>query len=333
MDSILNITNGGSAINIMQQAGVAGEIISWDDVLHAGPVLPDLNLQQLSEQRAQYIAGLGWAELDEVRQKFQQRDQTLQRFDQYQQVILWFEHDLYDQLQILQILDWFANQDLADNQLMMICTDQYLGPMQPEEMQALIGSEQAVTNEQLKFAQAAWAAFRQEQPQQWLAFLEPSKQKQSDTILPFLSAAIKRLLQEYPSSFNGLSRTAQQTLQLLSEKSMPAGKLFGSYIETEERRFLGDSSFWLMLREMLTAKPSVIKLSEGDSLELPSKPKQILSLTETGHSLLTGSLNWLDIYPYDYWFGGVHLNHKQPQKTWLIDNDFNMTLRPNSRTA
>ena len=117
MTTILNITNGDSTIKIMEQAHIEGDFLPWRDVLHDGPVPAELSLEALSAVRADFIIDRGWGSPQAIKQGFQERDQQLQAFRQYAKVILWFEHDLYDQLQILQILDWFSTQSLGTTQL------------------------------------------------------------------------------------------------------------------------------------------------------------------------------------------------------------------------
>ena len=64
MKKILNITNGDSAVSIIEQAGITGDILPWRDVLHDGPVPAGLSLEALSKVRTQFIVESGW-----VRQK------------------------------------------------------------------------------------------------------------------------------------------------------------------------------------------------------------------------------------------------------------------------
>ena len=123
MGTVLNITNGDSAVNLMQAAGIEGEFLPWRDVLHDGPVPDEPELTRLSQIRAGFIASRGWGDLPTIEQGFRERDRQLESFRDYRKVLLWFEHDLYDQLQILQILDWFNQIDLGRTRLAMICTD------------------------------------------------------------------------------------------------------------------------------------------------------------------------------------------------------------------
>ncbi|MGD8842405.1 MAG: hypothetical protein PVJ83_02930, partial [Gammaproteobacteria bacterium] len=235
MTGILNITNGECAVHVMRQADITGVFLGWDDVLHDGPVPAGLPLEALSEVRAQFIAEQGWGDAEAIRQRFAERDSTLVSCAQYAKIILWFEHDLYDQLQLLQLLDWFERHRPPDSALSMICVDRYLGTLTPGEMRELARHEQPVSAAQLALAKRAWAAFRADSPEPWFALLE------TDTsALPFLAAAVVRLLEEYPACRNGLSRTAQTALQIVAQGERRPGRIFGRYQTSEQPRFLGD---------------------------------------------------------------------------------------------
>ena len=84
---MLHVTNGDTAAGLMREAGVAGEILPWRDVLHEGPVPAGLPLAALSDVRARFIAEVGWGRYQEVRDGFARRDAALVAADA---VTLWF---------------------------------------------------------------------------------------------------------------------------------------------------------------------------------------------------------------------------------------------------
>ena len=106
---MLHVTNGDSAAGKLRAAGIPGAILPWRDVLHDGPVPAGLTLKQLSERRAAYLGERGVAPADELLAGFRSRDARLEDCRTEDEVVLWFEHDLYDQLQLIQLLDWFAD--------------------------------------------------------------------------------------------------------------------------------------------------------------------------------------------------------------------------------
>ena len=132
---MLHITNGDSAASGIRETGLAGEVLSWIDVLHEGPVPPDLDLEELRRVRAKFIASCGWATFEEaVESVLTSAIKVLAESLGQDEVVLWFEHDLYDQLQLIQILDWFAHQKLGRTKLTMICAAEYLGSSTVERL-------------------------------------------------------------------------------------------------------------------------------------------------------------------------------------------------------
>lgn len=311
MESILNITNGDCAVEVMKKADIPGEFLPWRDVLHEGPVPAELSLEELSQVRAEFIVSRGWGKPEAVHRDFVERDNTLKSVNDYDKVILWFEHDLYDQLQIIQILDWFSHNNQNKAAISIICTDNYLGVLSPDKMKSLFEYEVAVTDRHLNLAKTAWIAFRSSTPEAWFALLD-----EDTTALPYLNAAIIRLMEEYPDSVTGLSRTAQQALRIISEGEKLPGKVFGRNQQLEDSMFMGDSSFWSILHELLDACPPLLTLPEGKTLTLPTAKDQELSITPDGLAVLEGNKSWFNIKAIDHWTGGVHFTHAN---TWCWD--------------
>jgi len=125
--SVLSITNGDSAAAVMAAAGVPGRILPWRDILHDGPVPGGLAPAGLAAVRAGFLAGPAPDRYEAILQDFQERDRLVQAFDEFRQVTIWLEHDLYDQLQLLQLLDRFADVDAVDTDLGLICATVALG--------------------------------------------------------------------------------------------------------------------------------------------------------------------------------------------------------------
>jgi len=236
---VLHITNGDCAEAVLSQA-VQGVLLSWDDVLHEGPVHAGLPLSALSRRRAQFIASAGWGSPEKILARFSQRDALLQRAGEHEEVVLWFEHDLYDQLQLVQLLDWFGTH--PHPKLTLVCEAEYLGTMTPARAADLFQSRKPVTGEQVREASAAWAAFGGPDPRRISTAPVES--------LPFLGPALYRLLEEYPWTTDGLSRTERQVLEALAGGPLPFSELFArAHHNREDPVFLGDAVLaWHMER-------------------------------------------------------------------------------------
>ena len=199
---MLHITNGDCAVAVISQV-VQGTILPWRDVLHEGPVRAGLSLEELSAERARFIADAGWGEFTEVLKSFRERDDVFRRAGEHDEIVLWFEHDLYDQLQLIQVLDGLA--ELKGPPISLVCEAEYLGTMEPARAAELFALRNPVVRRHLAEARAAWTAFRSSDPRH----LETVK----IAALPFLAAALRRHLEEFPWTTDGLSRTERQILQ------------------------------------------------------------------------------------------------------------------------
>ena len=303
---MLHLTNGDSTAGLLRAAGMPGAIMAWQDVLHEGPVPAGLDLGALSDTRARFLAGRGWGEVDEIRDAFVRRDAALRRFRHHDEVVLWFEHDLYDQLQIAQILDWLAAQDRDGTRLTMICIGSYpgverfrgLGDLTPEQIAPLFATRQPVTQAQLTLAVAVWRTFRHPDPTAIETLLATDI-----SALPFMAAALRRHLQQFPSVYNGLGRTEHQALATVAAGPCNAVSVFRAHGGQEESPFLGDWSFWEYLKK-LAAPPHPLIDNFNDTTALTSAT---LTITDDGRCVLNGERDFVHLNGLDCWLGGVHL--------------------------
>jgi hypothetical protein len=246
---LLHITNGDCAVAVLSQA-VSGTFVPWRDVLHEGPVRAGLSLEELSRERAAFIASAGWGAAPKVLEQFQTRDATFRRAGEHDEIVLWFEHDLYDQLQLIQVLDGLS--DLRGPPVSLVCEPEYLGRMTPERAAELFSLRSPITRRHLQDAQAAWAAFRSPDPRG----IDWEKPK----ALPFLGAALRRHLEEFPWTSDGLSRTERQVLQALDGGPLEFPQLFLRI--QEDPAFLGDAVLAWHLERL--AKEGLVERS-GDA--------------------------------------------------------------------
>ena len=126
----LIITNGDQAADLLREAGIGDTILPWRDVLHEGPI-PDADDTIFAKIRAQTLADGQIITEAKVIEDFKNRQEILNNHQQYDTIELWFEHDLYDQLQILQILDTLGRLNRINN-VTLVQSPAYLS-MQPVE--------------------------------------------------------------------------------------------------------------------------------------------------------------------------------------------------------
>src|SRR4051812_3587458 len=249
----------------MSEAAVEGKIIAWRDVLHEGPVDSSLSLEELSKQRAQFIAGHNWDDFAHVSGDFRERDRVIQHLDFFDEVVLWFEDDLYDQLQLIQLLDFFSRGKAKGKRLSVIVVDGYIPPLSVAELKKLEETRPPVKPEQLELAQRAWKAFGSSDPSSIEAVLG-----ESTSALPYLARALTRHLEEFPSTVNGLSRSEREALTAIQAGHATPVSAFLEVASKQESIFLGDLVFFSYLERLSGRENALVTMKDGNPVIAPS---------------------------------------------------------------
>lgn len=288
----LHVTNGDSVVYLFRKAGIVGKHLPWRDALHEGPVPNGLSHHELSRVRAAYLASRNYGNPIKLFHDFAERDAMLARAAEFEEVVLWFEHDLYDQLQILQILVMLEDLNLEPGRVSLIASSEYLGSMTADEISALYPKRRTVTDAAIGAAHEAWNAFTGDDPKALLPFV-----RRDAPGIPHLRAGVARLIEEYPWARDGLSRSQRNALLAVAQGPARNDELFRRAQAREEAAFLGDSAFYAILAD-LAAEPAPLIEDEG-GMAVP---------TARGRRILAGDADWFDEPPPERWVGGVRID-------------------------
>nr|WP_321456978.1 DUF1835 domain-containing protein [uncultured Cohaesibacter sp.] len=303
----LIITNGDQAADLLREAGIGDTILPWRDVLHEGPI-PDADDTIFAKIRAQTLADGQIITEAKVIEDFKNRQEILNNHQQYDTIELWFEHDLYDQLQILQILDTLGRLNRINN-VTLVQSPAYLSMQPVEKIGKLQGLALPVLDRMFAFASRTWKAYISGGP-------TAINEIRQDAIpgFPFMGQALTRLLQELPG-LDGLSRTERQCLYRLNRGVNRPGMLFAQVLNMEEAAFLGDWGFFKILsnlqfcsRPALTGLPQNFKpgIFQDDAQRKEFITSQ-LHITDFGKSLLEHKADFIAENGLHRWWGGTEL--------------------------
>ena len=294
----------------LEAAGVPGATSIWADPLHDGPV-PDVTDEELLEVRARFLDGDSLAEtVDGLRQW----RRIIQEHDAYGELVLWFEHDLFDQLNLIQLLTFIHSALPASKTVSLICIDSFpgrpsfkgLGELTAAELAPLLDTRQRVTDAQYAVAERAWHAFRQPSPEALDSF-----RREEHPALPFLAPALARFLQEYPWTRDGLSRRERRLLQLAAEGQTSLARAFPRMDDGDRTYYIADTSLSDVADALATTSPPLLTASAGEGLH------RSVQITDTGRTVLNGEIDRIATCGIDRWLGGVHL---QPDSLWRWDD-------------
>jgi DNA-binding transcriptional MerR regulator len=330
--SLLHVTNGESAGNTLRQTTLGGAVLSWQDVLHEGPV-PAGPRSDLLRARAAFLSEWGWGSRRAILSMLDRRDRLfVEALRGGTRVVLWFEHDLYDGLQLLDALGLAAGSGASPE---LIVVDSFpgkprfrgLGELRSEELETLWPLRTAATPEAMAAAAAAWHAVRAPEP---VALAEWVERGSED--LSLVATALLRLLEELPGSDDGLSGTERRALQAVAAGAATPGAAFVAAQELEEAPFLGDAWFYRALASLGQGGTRLVETRTGETLPAPpplgdphSFPSVPLRLTTHGVRVLDGKADRVDLLGIDRWVGGTRLTH---DRVWRWDSDARLLLAP-----
>jgi hypothetical protein len=224
------VANGDAVVpELAAAAGVdPADVLAWRDVLPDGPVPAGLEPDALAEVRARHLTTRGWSHADAVEVSqgaalamLRERDARLAAHPSDAEVVLWFEDDLFDALQLAQIEDRLAGRP-------GLVTRVRLRHQPRGDLPAALTAREPIDPDP-----AAFAALRSDDPRKWLAV-----------------PAFARLLEELPDSRTGLGRLERQILEALEPGPLSPGDLFAAATAPEQPPWVGDASLFALADEL-----------------------------------------------------------------------------------
>ncbi len=314
----LHIRCGSDLRPALEKAGFSGAFLEYSDPLCQGPVVQDEAwLARRADFLAQAYGTVTGRSAEQIADDLQRTEGALQTAAaRYERVLLWFEHDTYDQLVLARCLAQFAEK--PPRRLELISVDRFpgstrfigLGQLPPEALRLLWTRRQPVSGRQMSAGASVWDMLRSPDP-------TPLANAARDGIpeLPHLAKAIRRHCQELPWLGDGLSLTERLVLQLLADRSRTVGETYRDLmLAREPLPWLGDLMFLFIVESMKRAAEPVFtgSFDSDDRRWL----QELLTITALGRAVLGGKVDWLSVSAPDRWLGGVHIEAARPCWRW-----------------
>jgi len=316
----MHIRCGHDFLRELREAGLHGEFNAHINPYLQGPVT---DTPDWLERRARFVADtfslyqpLPFATALEDARAEEQRLAAASR--DYDRVVLWLEHDRYDQFVLLRCLAWFAEHG-APPRLELVGPSDFpgatrfvgLGQLPPEALRLLWERREPIGAEQLAFGRRAWAHFRAPDPRALAALA-----RDGTPLLPALAGSLHRHLQELPSVGDGLGLTHRLLLEALGENDgQRVGRLVGLVMhDRDPLPGLGDLGYDLALRELAAPPDPLLQRSGGHARDAWHRDE--ISITATGMEVLEGKRDGLDLLLPERWVGGVRIARTQRNWRW-----------------
>ena len=322
---MLHIHCGDSSATILRNILEQGKVITWTEILYQGQVSKNHSPNEYRLIRAEFLSrGTGDdRSIEDIFQNLIRQDKWLNTYNEYDEVVLWFDACLFDQTILMRQLHFFHEQKPLKPKLSLICIEEFpgvenfkgLGQLTPDQLISLLDSRHQVTARELELGSRAWEAFCDANPR----ILEGLLSENLST-LPFLKAALMRHLQQYPLVKNGLSHLETAIMESLDSSPKNLIQLFMEASSKESRPFFGDTTFFSLLAEISAELHPLINIHGPEPLtlwNLRSNPDSwMIEISEFGREVLHGKVDRIEKNGFNRWFGGIHLQGNQVAWRW-----------------
>ncbi len=303
MSSLLHITNGDSFTQRLNTLNIKGDVITWREMLCEGKTLTTVGSESFWKTRYEFLHKNYKVSKSWFIEKTLKEYRSLCNHKQQDQIVLWFEYDLFCQVNMLAVISWLlANRKYA--QISLVCSGKEdesdkmfsLNDLSDEQVLSLYKNKKELTQDDIEYADYVWQLYCSNNPMR-LENLTDFDDYQFD----YLGSAIKSHLKRFPSITNGLNNMENNILRLAVDKR-PASKkdLLTTVLQNQDNLGFADSQYE---RAITRLKPL---FTAFNPVRLTKKGKEILDGQTSYYSCirdndvyLGGSLKYNFLYNTD----------------------------------
>lgn len=283
MSSLLHITNGDSFTEKLTSLKLKGDIITWREMLCEGQTLTNVGSETFWKARFEFLNKNYKVSKSWFIEKTLKEYRSLCNHKQQDKIVLWFEYDLFCQINMLAVLSWLkTHRKYAE--ISLVCsgkeddTDKMysLCDLDDEQLLNLYENRTILKQDDIEYADYVWQLYCSDNPIR-LENLSDFNEYQFD----YLSEAVQNHLMRFPSIKNGLNQMENNILQLSVDKK-PASKkaLLGTMLQNQQGLGFGDSQYDRAINRL---KPL---FTSFNPVRLTKKGKEILDNQTSYYSCL-----------------------------------------------
>ena len=292
--AILHITNGDSTTNYLKSLNFSGDFITWREMLCEGKTTTDVGSENFWKNRFNFL---------KTSYKISKKtfiDYTLKEYrslcnkKESNEIVLWFEHDLFCQINMLAVLSWIKTYRKGYH-ISLVCSGKVEGSKKLKGLSELTEKQIHqhyknridLTQDDIEYADYIWQLYCSESP---LRLEAVYKQKTSSPFY-YLVAALEAHLLRFPSIKNGLNKIENTVLQTANSNNLTSkNQLIGELLKNQETFGFGDIQY-------------EYKIEQLQNLFTSFNP---VKLSKKGKNILTNQMNFYsEIRSENSYLGGA----------------------------
>ena len=242
MSSLLHITNGDVFTEKLKSLKLKGDIVTWREMLCEGKTLTSVGSESFWKTRFEFLNKNYKVSKSRFIEKTLKEYRSLCNHKQQDEIVLWFDHDLFCQVNMIAVLSWLKTHRRYAH-ISLVCADKEAGAnkryslseLDNDQLLQQYANKIELTQDDIEYADYVWQLYCSDNPIR-LENLSDYSEFQFD----YLSGAIKSHLHRFPSIKNGLNEMENDILNLAKKSKICRPKvLFNRYLTKSS-----DLGFW-----------------------------------------------------------------------------------------
>lgn len=254
MAKIIHVLNGDSTVQLLKDSGLKGGIAVWREMLCEGPLHKEFASDEFWLNRYEYFEKeIGISKLNyydkTIKEVLKLEDLTV-----YDEVVLWFEFDLFCQINLLAVCSYLLLNFQKEVTLSLVCTGfvkgkkgfHSLSDFTSEEFLNLYNNKLHLSKVNLVFADECWKLYVENDFKKLKNFNFKNRK------FPYLQLAINEHLKRFAAE-NGLNEIENKTLKIINSELSSEGEIIQNLLIWQAKETVygfGDLQYFNYLKSL-----------------------------------------------------------------------------------
>lgn len=294
MNKQLHITNGDGLATNIRELGIPGQLVVWREMLCEGPTCYNLGTDEFISLRKDFLKKNYQISPEEYEEQFLKELKKLTEQNGYDEIVLWFEFDLYSHINMLAAISHLMESGI-EVPVYLVCSKKLegekefnvLSQLPLKDLQNHFNQKILLNRDDLEMANLMWQLYNGGNPQKLKNLI---KQK---TNFEYLSSCIRAHVERFPETNTGLNSLEKNILKLIRKNNITSmNQLLGYSLEYQGYFGYGDKQILRLLNKLQIFYKEV---EDG------------IQLTTEGEEALEGTRNFYQVLKNDEFLGGVKM--------------------------
>lgn len=273
----LHITNGDDLTSNIKKLQLPGEIVVWREMLCEGPTTILLDSEEFLKMRKKFLCSTYNISQGDYETQFVEELNKLTVSNGYDEIVLWFEFDLFSHINMLAVISHLLENKKA-MPVYLVCSKKLkeekeffpLSQLSLKNLKNHYDQRIPLNLDDLESANLMWQLYNGKNPQKLIG------QIRKKTNFEYLSSCIRAHVERFPNSITGINSLERNILKLIHTNEITSmNQLIGYALQYQGYFGLGDLQIQRLLESL-----KMFYIVEEDKIKLSPAGLEALNATK-----------------------------------------------------